>query len=227
MSNAKDTGVPPRQRGRELERTRKRKMARSAFDYVRGNPTKFYEWLSKDSRGLPSGPEVWICGDCHVGNLGPTANADGKFEVEIRDFDQTTIGNPAHDLIRLDLSLASKAVVSNLPGLTIAEILEAMIHCYEATFGPGFDEDRDLEEPDTIRDINRRAAKAIWQTLAKEDTENNSFRLPLGNTFWPLSEEERHEIHRLFRAEEMCRLATRAEGRNQSSAWNESRPSEF
>jgi hypothetical protein len=75
------------------------------FDYVCGSPSKFYGWLSK--AGVPEGPELWICGDCYVGNLGPTANADGKFTVEIRDFDQIVIGNPAHDLIRLGLSLAS------------------------------------------------------------------------------------------------------------------------
>ena len=63
----------------------------------------------------PEGPEVWICGDCHVGNLGPVANADGRFKVKIRDFDQTVIGNPALDLIRLGLSLAAEAVVSDLP----------------------------------------------------------------------------------------------------------------
>jgi aminoglycoside phosphotransferase (APT) family kinase protein len=86
-----------------------------------------YEWLEKESAAVPQGSEVWICGDCHVGNLGPVANAERQFKVEIRDFDQTVIGNPAHDLIRLGLSLAAAAVVSDLPGLTIAEILEAMI----------------------------------------------------------------------------------------------------
>ena len=29
------------------------------------------------------------------------ANADGEVEIEIRDLDQTVVGNPAHDLIRL------------------------------------------------------------------------------------------------------------------------------
>jgi uncharacterized protein (DUF2252 family) len=122
-----DAPVSPRQRGRALENLRDQKMARSALDYVRGSPMQFYEWLEKGSAAIPEGPEVWICGDCHVGNLGPVANADGRFKVEIRDFDQTVIGNPAHDLIRLGLSLAAAAVVSDLPGLTIAEILEAMI----------------------------------------------------------------------------------------------------
>jgi uncharacterized protein (DUF2252 family) len=50
------------------------KMAASAHAYVRGSTTRYYEWL-KASNGttLPSGPAVWICGDCHAGNLGPVA----------------------------------------------------------------------------------------------------------------------------------------------------------
>ena len=112
--------VSPRRRAAALERIRDRKMARSAFDYVRGNPAKFYEWLGGGAPAIPKGPDLWICGDCHVGNLGPTADADGKFNVEIRYFDQTVIGNPADDLIRLGLSLASAAVVSDLPGRTIS-----------------------------------------------------------------------------------------------------------
>ncbi len=77
-------------------------MAQSAHAYVRGSTSKFYEWLENSSRGkIPEGPPVWICGDCHVGNLGPLADAKGHVVVQIRDLDQTVIGNPAHDLIRL------------------------------------------------------------------------------------------------------------------------------
>jgi uncharacterized protein (DUF2252 family) len=39
----------------------------------------------------------------------------------------TVIGNPAHDLIRLGLSLASAARGSDLPGVAIARILEELI----------------------------------------------------------------------------------------------------
>jgi hypothetical protein len=54
------------------------KMARSAHAYVRGSTVKFYEWLeAQKRRTLPEGPAVWICGDCHAGNLGPVANAKG------------------------------------------------------------------------------------------------------------------------------------------------------
>ena len=81
------------------------KMARSAHAYVRGNTRKFYEWLdAADIEKIPHGPAVWICGDCHVGNHGPIANAKGHIDIQIRDLDQTVIGNPAHDLIRLGLS---------------------------------------------------------------------------------------------------------------------------
>jgi Uncharacterized protein conserved in bacteria (DUF2252) len=113
------------------------KMARSAHAYVRGNTRKFYEWLeTADVEKVPRGPAVWICGDCHVGNLGPVASAKGHIDIQIRDLDQTVIGNPAHDLIRLGLSLATAARGSDLPGVTTAKMLENMMAGYEQTFGP-------------------------------------------------------------------------------------------
>jgi len=48
-------------------------------------------------RATPEGPPVWIGGDCHVGNPGPVANAGGKIEIQIRDLDQTVIGNADSD----------------------------------------------------------------------------------------------------------------------------------
>ena len=106
----KQSVAGPGGRASRLENIRKSKMARSPHAYVRGNTVRYYEWLERVERGaLPQGPEIWICGDCHVGNFGPVGNARGKIEIQIRDLDQTVIGNPAHDLIRLSLSLASAA----------------------------------------------------------------------------------------------------------------------
>jgi uncharacterized protein (DUF2252 family) len=82
---------------------------------------------SKSQRMLPEGPPVWICGDCHVGNLGPVAGVDGRVAIQIRDLNQTVIGNPAHDIIRLALSLATASRGSDLPGVTTAHILEQVI----------------------------------------------------------------------------------------------------
>jgi uncharacterized protein (DUF2252 family) len=109
-----------------LAQTRNLKMAQSAHRYVRGSTTKFYEWLDGASAKIPAGPAVWICGDCHIGNLGPLADAKGRVAIQIRDLDQTVIGNPVHDLIRLGLSLASAARGSDLPGVMTAKILEEL-----------------------------------------------------------------------------------------------------
>jgi uncharacterized protein (DUF2252 family) len=79
---------------------------------------------------LIEGPPIWICGDCHVGNLGPVADPAGNVEIELRDLDQTVIGNPAHDLIRLTLSLSMAARSSDLQGVTTALMLEQMMVGY-------------------------------------------------------------------------------------------------
>ena len=185
-------------------------MARSAHAYVRGNTVRYYEWLEGvESGALPAGPEIWICGDCHVGNLGPVGNAGGKIRIQIRDLDQTVIGNPAHDLIRLSLSLASAARGSDLPGLTTVRMLERILSDYHAAFAHDFDKDRDLKEPEPVRSVAKKAAAASWKSLAAEDLEGTSPTLPIGKCFWPLSLQERRDIERLVADKEMHRLATR------------------
>src|ERR1700687_783917 len=133
MPKKKNPKLPsPNDRQALLNARRNMKMAESAHAYVRGNTSKFYEWLDGiEGHALPDGPAIWICGDCHVGNLGPVANADGRVEIEIRDLDQTVIGNPAHDLIRLGLSLAMAARGSDLPGVTTARMIERLAFGYE------------------------------------------------------------------------------------------------
>src|SRR5580700_9047414 len=129
------------------------KMARSAHAYVRGNTQKFYEWLeNSDVEKVPRGPAVWICGDCHVGNLGPIANTEGHIDIQIRDLDQTVIGNPAHDLIRLGLSLATAARGSDLPGVTTAKMLEQLMEGYEQAFSDQADDsDFQHQRPEVIK----------------------------------------------------------------------------
>jgi uncharacterized protein (DUF2252 family) len=116
---------------------RRKKMALSPHAYMRGNTLRYYEWLqSQSGHSLPHGPGIWICGDCHIGNFGPLADIDEKVHVRIRDFDQTVVGNPAHDLLRLGLSLATAARDSNLPGIVTAHMLEHLMEGYEAALHP-------------------------------------------------------------------------------------------
>src|SRR5271156_4921963 len=130
-------------RAERLRSIRELKMARSAHAYVRGSTVKFYEWLDTSRGAIPEGPPVWICGDCHVGNLGPLADNKGHVSIQIRDLDQTVIGNPAHDLVRLGLSLASAARGSDLSGVTTARILEELVAGYQEALSGNFDADKD------------------------------------------------------------------------------------
>ena len=84
-TNSAHAGLPkPDARMELLVARRNARMARSADAYVRGNTTKFYEWLDgMESGALPQGPAVWVCGDCHAGNIGPVANAQGRVEIQI------------------------------------------------------------------------------------------------------------------------------------------------
>jgi uncharacterized protein (DUF2252 family) len=63
--------------------------------------------------------------------LGPIADTDGSIDIEIRDLDQTVIGNSAHDLIRLGLSLGTAARGSDQPGVTTAKMFEQIMEGYE------------------------------------------------------------------------------------------------
>jgi uncharacterized protein (DUF2252 family) len=196
------------ERASALRQSRNLKMAGSAHAYVRGNTLKFYEWLAaSDSSKVPQGPPIWICGDCHVGNLGPLADIDGQIDIEIRDLDQTVIGNPAHDLIRLGLSLATAARGSDLPGVTTAKMIEQMIEGYEEALA---DKDPDLRSrrPECVRVVMRQAVARTWDHLAKERLEDTSPTIPLGRRFWPISQDERREIERIFATEDVRLLVT-------------------
>jgi uncharacterized protein (DUF2252 family) len=205
----------PGDRGAVLASTQSLKMARSSHRYVRGNTAQFYEWLSSPaSVGVPDGPPVWICGDCHVGNLGPIADRNGRIRIHIRDLDQTVIGNPAHDLLRLALSLASAARGSNLPGVATAHMLEAIMDGYESAFQRDFDEAEDSPEPpEAVRVALKESARRTWRELAKERIEDTRPRIPLGKKFWPVSNQERDAIDSLIADKSIARIATMLKSR--------------
>jgi uncharacterized protein (DUF2252 family) len=203
--------IRPTDREAVLEERRRLKMARSAHAYVRGNTLQFYEWLEAGSGDkLPQGPPVWICGDCHVGNLGPVANADGKVEIEIRDLDQTVIGNPAHDLIRLGLSLATAARGSDLPGVTTALMMEQMVQGYQSALISRRVKkaSKDSEKLRPVETVLKQSTKREWRHLARERIEDVKPTIPLGDRFWALSGEEKTEIVKLFEAEPVRKLIT-------------------
>ncbi len=209
--------TPPTQPGDRapiLAATRNLKMADSAHAYVRGSTVKFYEWLESSKHvSLPEGPPVWICGDCHVGNLGPIASAEGKIDIQIRDLDQTVIGNPAHDLVRLGLSLAMAARSSDLPGVTTARIIEQLTEGYQAALSLE-DDEAAPKPPGIVKRILRVAAGRSWKHLADERIEGVAPMIPLGKRFWPLAAEERAAIEDLFGQEDVRRLVASLRSRD-------------
>ena len=218
MKRAPRKPPAPDARDATLAAYRRHKMARSVQAFVRGNTAQFYEWLSGvKGRALPQGPPVWIAGDCHVGNLGPIGNIEGKINVQIRDLDQTVIGNPAHDLIQLGLSLATAARDSDLSGVVTTQIIEQLMAGYEDCF----DENKEKDEsprPEMIKMTVKEAASRSWKDLAKERIEDLRPNIPLGEKFWPISKEEKKTIEKIFEKKNVFCHITPTDTKNENTA---------
>ncbi|MGN7981658.1 DUF2252 family protein [Burkholderia sp. 22313] len=188
------------QRAHLLALLRSRKMARSIHTYTRGSAERFYAWLADHRSGtLPDGPAVWIGGDCHLGNLGPVASKTGEVAVQIRDLDQSVIGNPVHDVLRLGFSLATAARSSDLPGVITWRMIEALIDGYEHAFDRRHrDAVSRMQRPKAVEIAMKAALHRSWRKLERQTIRNITPHIPLGKRFWPLSERERDAIHALF-----------------------------
>jgi uncharacterized protein (DUF2252 family) len=207
--------IKPSDRASVLVANRQAKMAQSAHAYVRGNTLQFYEWLKKhSSQTIPEGPPIWICGDCHVGNIGPLADAEGKIEIQIRDLDQTVVGNPAHDLVRLALSLATAARGSDLPGVTVAKMMEQMIEGYESALAaPKRKVKAQGDDLKPIQAVLEQSRRRRWHHLAEERIEDVQPQIPLGKRFWTLDKKERAGIEALFQDETVAAMIRKFKGR--------------
>ena len=207
----------PQQRARLLMLRQQQKMASSSHAYVRGTTRSFYDWLEDASAKVPHGPNVWICGDCHLGNLGPIADTKHRVAVQIRDLDQTVIGNPAHDLVRLGLSLTSVARGSNLPGAAMLVMLDAMLEGYgRGLIHPGTVDV--VPAPKEIRQILERSVRRRWRHLAQERLEDVRPSIPVGKRFWSLSAVEREALHTLFESSAVRKLLTSLKAREDDAA---------
>jgi len=116
------------------------------------------------------------------------------------------IGNPAHDLIRLGLSLATAARGSDLPGITTVRMIETLMEGYESAF-PENDEPHP-EKPQAVKVVMKKAMKRTWKKLARDRIDDTDPVIPLGKRFWPLVREERKAIEALFSAPALGELVT-------------------
>ncbi|MES1184411.1 MAG: DUF2252 family protein [Myxococcales bacterium] len=196
-----------------LHERRDLKMARDAHAYVRGSTKSFYDWLASGAgRAIPEGPTVWICGDAHVGNLGPIARSDERIEVELRDLDQSVPGNPAYDLVRLGLSLAMAARSSDLPGVVTARLIEELMAGYLDALVDA-PEQAELNESAAVRFVVREALRRKWRHLHRERLGKKP-RFPLGDRFLALDPAEREDVDRFLDRERVRQLVTALESRD-------------
>jgi uncharacterized protein (DUF2252 family) len=124
------------------------------------------------------------------------------------------IGNPAHDLIRLGLSLASAARGSDLPGVTTAKILEELIAGYQAALSGKFGTNQDKSHrPKSIQRLLAQSTQRRWRHLAEERLDTVKPTIPLGKRFWALMPEERKALSKLFTSDSISHVLTSLPGR--------------
>jgi uncharacterized protein (DUF2252 family) len=153
-----------------------------------------------------------------VGNIGPLADSEGNIEIQIRDLDQTVVGNPAHDLVRLALSLATAARGSDLPGVTVVKMMEQMIDGYEhALVAPRSSVKKNGDDLTPIQVVLQQSRRRRWHHLAEERIEDVRPEIPLGPRFWALDEKERKAIEELFKDEKVVAKITALRGRETGS----------
>jgi uncharacterized protein (DUF2252 family) len=100
---------------------------------------------------------------------------------------------------------------SDLPGVTTAHMLEHMIDGYEAAFAPevqGETLDASSAMPKSVKLVMREPAGRSWKHLADERIEGVEPVIPIGNRFWPLTQDERAAVDALFADDDLRRLAT-------------------
>jgi uncharacterized protein (DUF2252 family) len=213
--------ISPAERAPLLDARREAKKTSSAHAFVRGSAGKFYEWLlSSRGESLPSAPPIWIGGDAHVGNLGPLARVDGAIELQIRDLDQTVIGSPAHDLVRLSLSMAMATRASGLPGVVTLHMIENIAHGYERALEARAARREHVlgGAPQAITRLLRLAGSRTRKQLLDERVGSLDGRrgpgIPIGRRFWPLTDEERDGVAALVESERFRKLITSLTTRN-------------
>jgi Uncharacterized protein conserved in bacteria (DUF2252) len=131
------------------------------------------------------------------------------------DAAQAVIGNPAHDLIRLGLSLATAVRSSNLPGNTTAHMIESMIDGYGLALVDKGERKR-LARPDAkpVRRLMQLAPRRRWKNFAKECIENVRPSIPRGDNFWEPTREEKRALTRLVQTPDLRRLVTALHSRD-------------
>ncbi|HEX8412599.1 MAG TPA: DUF2252 family protein, partial [Sphingomicrobium sp.] len=101
--------------------------------------------------------------------------------------------------------LATAARGSDLPGVTTARMMEAMVDGYAKAMADPISGDAG-PEPDVVRSVKRRALGRKWKHLAKERLDSPDPVIPLGDKFWALEADERATLGEMLSASDVANL---------------------
>ncbi|GJJ05304.1 hypothetical protein RugamoR64_58420 [Duganella rhizosphaerae] len=112
----------------QLLRMKYRKMAQSAFLFLRGADHLFYDALP-DQPLFRSAPLAWACGDLHMENFGSYKGDNRQVYFDINDFDEGALAPASWDLVRL---LASIRCGADALRVSAPEAADLGAHCLDA-----------------------------------------------------------------------------------------------
>jgi len=124
---AHDEGRKPR-----LVRLKYRRMDKDVFSFFRG-ANHLYAAAWPTLKPLDPGPDLLVCGDLHLENLGAYRAEGGDLLFDINDFDEALVGHCSLDLVRCSTSILLAAQVWGLsPIRAIRSVLGYLDH-YRST----------------------------------------------------------------------------------------------
>jgi uncharacterized protein (DUF2252 family) len=79
------------------------------------------------------GPDILLCGDLHLENLGAYRAENGDFVFDLNDFDEALVGPCSLDLVRCSTSILLAAQVWGLTPIRAIRTVLGFLDCYRAT----------------------------------------------------------------------------------------------
>jgi uncharacterized protein (DUF2252 family) len=181
----------------ELLKIKYKAMRDDKYRFFRAIPNILYDDIPSNSF-LYNSPNVWLCGDLHLENLGSYKGDNRVTHFGINDFDECILGPLLIDVSRL---MTSVYVASNSLGIKEKEthaLCKAFIDCYFDKLEKGYIR---VLEPETSRGVMKHFLEKVMtrkrKTFLKKRTEKKNGRAKLIidhiHTL-PASEKEKKEV---------------------------------
>jgi uncharacterized protein (DUF2252 family) len=181
----------------ETLRLKYKAMRDDKYRFYRAIPHLLYDDIPSNSF-LYNSPNVWLCGDLHLENLGSYKGDNRITYFNINDFDECILGPVLIDVSRL---MASVYVASGSLGIKEKDahaLCKAFIDCYFTRLEEGYIREIEIE---TARGVMRRFLEQVKnrkrKAFLKKKTErkNGKTKIIIDYTHTlPITERERKEV---------------------------------